>query len=978
MNTRRQNASISAKWKVAIMSPCAGARRGLHAACVWVASALTRRPGSSRSASMAFLFFSATSCSAAPLWIEDSFEDFSDGSLDASGQNLYVSHDGSVRSIARFDLNDDGWIDLLYMNTHDMTTNAPPVLVEVGSDRSISTSPLAFSGAMQVNVEDLNKDGYDDFVFSPNPTGIQNPRLFLTIVYGAEDGWSTQRSSNLLPVNGAGHYYRGNIVLTSVADLNADGWPDIVTLNSEAWLPGQPKGMIVRTYWGSESGYLLTDYEDTGVPGATSMVSGDFNADGARDVALLRSDNTLEILWANSDPDNLFERSQIVIQGAAPNSVKTADVDDDGIIDILLSTNSGDLHVVAGKPGKSFSEQKTIEAFPASHIAVGDLDDDSYPDIVLSFFSMETAGGGELGAASKSSGSAAQILWGSDAGYDKRRSTNLDAEFLKASTLGDFDGDGASDVALAIYQDTASFETESVIYYGNGDRSFTRGSRGVATEGAFCAETVSLAGSGPDLVVYCSSRGGAVGEHVPLQLYWGGESGFSVANSVNIPFRSGNGAVAADFNVDGYVDLLANNSMHAKQTFENDPTAGANIFWGGPDGFDFSDDLSGRTILRVERLATGNTADFNKDGYLDIVLGHYPLKGQDDSVVIYYGSELGFSDDRVTKIATPGWSLGDIVADYDKDGWLDIAVIGGPQDECRIFYGSEEGFNESRRSALRVPWCVSIETADLNKDGWLDLVLGTYQDVVNKHHDLGVTIFWGNAEGYQHWNKMSLPGNTPIGTVVADFDADGYLDIFNPLYHRDLDRENVPMYLFWGGKDGFDPNNRTTLIADSGHDALAADFDRDGKLDLAVMSHTKHDTHHTFSQVFYNDGNRFADPRIEELPTAGPHWTYNRDMGHIYDRSWQQVYVSSIFDWDGGQNALRLEYEAETPDGTSIQFEVRSAHEREGLLDAAWLVVENDGSFEVDRGARFLQYRATFVSDNGDRYPVLGRVAIHF
>ena len=34
-------------------------------------------------------------------WIEDSFEDFADGTFDASGQNIFVSRDGKVRTINR-------------------------------------------------------------------------------------------------------------------------------------------------------------------------------------------------------------------------------------------------------------------------------------------------------------------------------------------------------------------------------------------------------------------------------------------------------------------------------------------------------------------------------------------------------------------------------------------------------------------------------------------------------------------------------------------------------------------------------------------------------------------------------------------------------------------------------------------------------------------------------------------------------------
>ena len=51
------------------------------------------------------LFSTALPAGEPVLWVEDSFEDFADGQLDAAGQNLYVSRDGAVRSIHRFDLN---------------------------------------------------------------------------------------------------------------------------------------------------------------------------------------------------------------------------------------------------------------------------------------------------------------------------------------------------------------------------------------------------------------------------------------------------------------------------------------------------------------------------------------------------------------------------------------------------------------------------------------------------------------------------------------------------------------------------------------------------------------------------------------------------------------------------------------------------------------------------------------------------------
>ena len=95
-------------------------------------------------------------------------------------------------------------------------------------------------------LEDLNRDGHLDALFCPNRSGLQNPRRLLTILWGAEEGWSNRRSHGQLPVYGA--------LGVATADLDRDGWPDIVTLNQTAWLPGQPQGNILRVLLGEPGG----------------------------------------------------------------------------------------------------------------------------------------------------------------------------------------------------------------------------------------------------------------------------------------------------------------------------------------------------------------------------------------------------------------------------------------------------------------------------------------------------------------------------------------------------------------------------------------------------------------------------------------------------------------------------------------------------------------------------------------------------
>ena len=127
---------------------------------------------------------SQTSSAQTQTWVEDSFEDFSDGRLDASGQNIYISRDGKIRTIHRFDLNDDGYIDLLFNSTHNDYAFIPASMATVDKNRKINTGQLAVEGSIKAEVADLNRDGYLDVLFCPNPSGIQHSRRFITIIVG--------------------------------------------------------------------------------------------------------------------------------------------------------------------------------------------------------------------------------------------------------------------------------------------------------------------------------------------------------------------------------------------------------------------------------------------------------------------------------------------------------------------------------------------------------------------------------------------------------------------------------------------------------------------------------------------------------------------------------------------------------------------------------------------------------------------------
>ena len=897
------------------------------------------------------------------VWVEDSFEDFADGRLDASGQNLYVSRDGSIRTIHRFDLNQDGFLDLVFNSTHDTAGFLPGTLVSVNSDGSLQESSLAVEGSKGIAAADLNRDGHADLVFCPNHGGIQNPRRLLSIIWGGEDGWPASRSNGVLPVYGA--------QAVAVADLNRDDWPEIVTLNREAWLPGQPEGNIIRVFWGSERGYLLARRLDLGVPDGIDLAAEDLDGDGGRDVAVLAK-GSVQLFWsAAGGKTEAPDSTRITLPGTAGITLAADDVNGDTLADLLVGTGRDELYLAEGSPGRRFQTAVTIPAFPATHVASGRLDGDDWPDLVLVDLTLSRAGGGEIAGAGRDL-NLVRVLWGGPSGFSREERLDLQAPFASASAIGDLNADGHADLALARYQGDESFTTDSWIYWGDGARALEKSGRGAETVGATDVVVIPARDSVPAHAAFANSRKGTVDEKVPLQVYWGGPKGFDADSVWVIPFQSGYESSGADLNADGYADLVVLNSGHGGAAALASPILGANILWGGAEGFD----LERRTVLREIDLGSSNVADLDRDGYLDLVLGAFEDRDPETSeeLIIHYGTERGFDGSRRSAIPSPGRSTGCMVADFNRDGWLDITVHSSLADRVRVFWGGPGGFDAKRQEGLDSPMPISLETADLNRDGFLDLLVGSYYDKPAGHHDTGSLIFWGSQGGFQSWNSQWLPGFTPIGLTVADWDGDGYLDVFSPHYHAELTRESLPCYLYWGGPHGLETRNRTILICDSAHDALAGDFDRDGLLDVAVSCHTKDGDHHSNSRVYYNDGNRFADPRVQFLPTIGPHWMGDQDMGHIAHRRWEQTYESSVFRWQGTAGRAALDYQADAREGTRLGFELRSAETPEALQGIAWRPLE--GNAAVEETDRCLQYRVTFGSDNGDRYPVLKRVAI--
>jgi len=303
----------------------------------------------------------------------------------------------------------------------------------------------------------------------------------------------------------------------------------------------------------------------------------------------------------------------------------------------------------------------------------------------------------------------------------------------------------------------------------------------------------------------------SVDEHGPhLTIYWGSSEGYSNSNQDTFPISAGADADVADLNHDGYPDIVLS-LADAKET---------RIFWGSREGFSCSN---------ITSLPAGYEpvfiADFNRDGWLDIASSI-----TNSTVGIYLNCKGSFYSDSVI-ILGDGFTYpahNAEVADFNKDGWLDVLFVNyGAPGPHKIFWGSPEGYDSTNYTSLTFPSAHGASVADFNKDGWLDVVLTGFGRITYAF------IYYGSSKGFVQPPESLNCGDSFGGSIVYDFNKDGWLDI---LFIRAYSG-GYPV-IYYGSSDGFSDENICSLsIYVYGSGGLVADFNRDRYVDIFINDH---------------------------------------------------------------------------------------------------------------------------------------------
>jgi len=465
-------------------------------------------------------------------------------------------------------------------------------------------------------------------------------------------------------------------------------------------------------------------------------------------------------------------------------------------------------------------------------------------------------------------------------------------------------------------------------------------------------------------------------------IYWGSASGFSSGNKMELPTHGAVGNSVADLNGDGFLDIVFSNAYDGASCNIN-----SYIYWGSASGFS-----SGNKMELPTHYAVGNSvADLNSDGFLDIVFSNShdgtPYNNNLNSVV-YWGSASGFSSGNKTELPIIG-ARGNSVADLNGDGFLDI-VFSNYRDDTSynlnsvVYWGSTNGFSSGNKTELPTHGAAGNSVADLNGDGFLDIVFCNYSDdITNK---INSYIYWGSASGFSSDNKTELPTIGANSNSVADLNGDGFLDIVFSSEYADTSYNNLNSVVYWGSASGFSSGNKTELPTIGTWGDSVADFNDDGFLDI-VFNNERDDTSFDInSYIYWGSVSGFSSGNKTELPTHGARFGTTKDLGDAYTRQPEFVYISSADDTSACNSHFdTLSWDAQTPPGTYVQFQIRTAETQEALASASWYGPTGSDRYTVSgtpinsihSGGRWVQYRV-FLGTNYINTPTLDSVTITF
>jgi len=233
------------------------------------------------------------------------------------------------------------------------------------------------------------------------------------------------------------------------------------------------------------------------------------------------------------------------------------------------------------------------------------------------------------------------------------------------------------------------------------------------------------------------------------------------------------------------------------------------------------------TIKVGKGAGSVEVADFNKDGFPDIAVAN----AEDSSITILAGDDKGkFTETPGSPFFANRYPNDITIADFNKDENLDLGIANTEVSFLTVLLGNGKGqFQQAANSPFIVnskPHTHSIATGDFNGDGNLDLVTDSWG--VN-----AVLVIIGDGKG-NFGDQMSYQvGNRPYQRLrVSDVNKDGKPDIVT----TNLEGNNATVLLGRGAGKFLEAQGSPFPAGDAPFGVAIGDVNGDNNQDLAIVN----------------------------------------------------------------------------------------------------------------------------------------------
>ncbi|HVG34794.1 MAG TPA: FG-GAP-like repeat-containing protein [Pyrinomonadaceae bacterium] len=741
--------------------------------------------------------------------------------------------------VAVGDFNGDGKTDAVVGNNSDKTIS---VLLGNGNgtfnakvDYTVGASPNA------VTVGDFNGDSKTDIASANSFSNLSN----VSILFGNGDGSFGAKTDYRL-----GEFALPNSI--AVGDLNGDGKADLATANEGG-------GASVLLNVGDGTFRAAVNYITGNF--TTSVAINDLNGDGKLDLAVTSyggNNGIVSIFLGNGD--GTFPAAVNYAAGPSPFAVISGDFNGDSKPDLITANiQVSSISVLLGNGNGTFNPATN---YPTGNTAFGlaanDFDGDGKTDIAVG------ANGGYLA-----------VLSGNGDGTFKRPTTFEVPAFALAA--GDFNKDGKPDLL------TVSNSTNGVVNVLLNQTGPHQISGLIVDENnaPLSGVTVRLSGATPVTAITASNgsyafRDLAAGvnytvtatkEHYtfsPQSQAFDNLSTNVTANFTGTLLRYSLSGVVRDFNnvplggvlmtLGGTVSSTTVTAADGSYSFKALPGGGSYAITPSLDKYTFSPPTQTFNNLSAVRTAnfTGSPVTYSISGFISNTTTGF---GVQSVIVSLSGTVSAIQISSVGSYSFTGLPAGGtytVAFTTFKPGELFTRFIVA-QPTSRTFTNLNENVT-ANFSATLLEYSTgfnpgNVLTADFNGDGKLDLVTA-------RGASSGGAVRLGNGDG-----TFQAPinyGNTSFSYIaVADINRDGKLDIVGG-------GTGFPsLYVMFGNGDGtfLAPVTNNEMFENASFGL--ADFNGDGKLDLAVI---KYLGRHNIAIMLGNGDGTFQSSNNYPLP----------------------------------------------------------------------------------------------------------------